>query len=78
MTAPHNLLASAAGRRQVKAARRLVLLQCDSCSVKASGMLNAFGRLTAINVPAIKKGDDWFHVPCNRGRLVAFDLGHRA
>ena len=70
----HNLLASAAGRRQTKAARRLVLLRCDTCSATGSGMLNAFGRLTAINLPAVRKGEHWFHRPCKRGRLVAYDI----
>ena len=81
--ASHSLLASAAGRRKVKAARRYVLVRCESCSATASAMVNAFGRITAVNLPAVRKTDQagvarWFHANCKRGRLLPFDISESA
>lgn len=75
MSPSHNLLASAAGRRQVKNARRLVLAQCSTCGAKASVMVNGFGRLVSSNLPVVEKSQGLFHASCKHGRLEFFDLG---
>ena len=69
---PHNSLASAAGRRQVKAARRLVLAQCDLCSASGSAQLSGFGRVT-LNLPARRVQSVWVHNDCG-GRIEMFDI----
>lgn len=76
MAAPsaHNLLASAAGRRRVKHARRAVLVQCDKCLCKGTGTTNAFGRVSGVDVPARRVRDCWSHRGCG-GVMRAFDIG---
>lgn len=79
LTADHNLLASAAGRRQAKRGRRLVLAQCSSCNAKGSAVRNAFGKVKTIGIPAVEKTDEtgmtrWFHAPCPRGEIRFFDI----
>ena len=64
----HNLLASAAGRREVKRARRAVLVQCTSCGAVGTGTQNAFGSVASDLSAAGGR-----HRQCG-GRLEAFDI----
>lgn len=72
----YNRYRSAEQRRQEKAARRSVLVQCDICSAKGSGTINAAGRLVSTTLRAVRvPSGKWFHSTdmCG-GLLVSFDI----
>ena len=64
----------AGGDPSTRGVRRLALVQCSTCLAKASAVI-AGGEVLAVNIPAVKKDTGWFHVPCKRGRFVAYDIG---
>lgn len=68
----HNLLATASGRRQAKAARRDLLVQCERCGVSGTGRVNGFGRWSSVNLPVVF-GAVLRHKDCG-GAMRAFDL----
>lgn len=69
----HNLLTSAAGRRELKAARRDVLVQCSTCGATGSGRINGFGRIVHVTLAATTDRQKGLtHRGCG-GSLEAFD-----
>lgn len=54
--------------------KRDLLVQCDRCSVKGTARTSSRrDHFATIDLPATRRGADWFHAGCG-GRLQAFDL----
>lgn len=61
------------GRRENKAARRLVLVQCVICKASASASVNGRGRVVSVNLAADFHRGHVRHRGCG-GDLRAFDI----